>query len=61
MAAWLDRFLYFLAVTAKPGIAGQSAGMTRRIRPAAEVVAQMVREAAELLERGLPGRVRAKA
>ncbi|MCL5043849.1 MAG: nitronate monooxygenase [Deltaproteobacteria bacterium] len=43
-----------------PGIAGQSAGVIRRIRPAAEVVEQMVREAAELLARGLPARVRAQ-
>lgn len=37
-----------------PGIAGQSVGLIKRIRPAREVVEGMVREAIEILEERLP-------
>lgn len=39
--------------------AGQTSGMLTRQRPAAEILAEMVAEAAELLGSGLAGRVRA--
>ncbi len=39
--------------------AGQTAGMLKQLRPAAEILAEMVAEAAEILATGLPGRVEA--
>jgi NAD(P)H-dependent flavin oxidoreductase YrpB (nitropropane dioxygenase family) len=41
-----------------PGIAGQSVGLIKKIRPAREVVEEMVREAIEILEERLPRTVR---
>lgn len=42
-----------------PGIAGQSVGMLRRIRPAREVVEDMIAEAIEILSERLPQQVSA--
>jgi NAD(P)H-dependent flavin oxidoreductase YrpB (nitropropane dioxygenase family) len=39
--------------------AGQTAGMLKQRRPAADILAEMVAEAAEILATGLPGRVEA--
>jgi len=44
-----------------PGFAGQGIGLVDRIRPAAEVVAQMVREARAILTGGLAERVQVGA
>lgn len=44
-----------------PGIAGQSVGFIKKIRPAGEIVEEMVDGAAELLARGFPAMVRGKA
>jgi NAD(P)H-dependent flavin oxidoreductase YrpB (nitropropane dioxygenase family) len=41
--------------------AGQTAGMLHRVRPAREILEEMVEQAAEILGRELPGRVRAVA
>ena len=40
-----------------PGFAGQSIGMIRRIRPAREIVEEMVAEAVQILSAGLPAAV----
>ncbi len=44
-----------------PGIAGQSVGFTKKIRPAREIVEEMVAEAIELLAQGFPSMVQFRA
>jgi nitronate monooxygenase len=44
-----------------PGIAGQSVGFTEKIRPASEIVDEMVAEAIEVLAQGFPTMVQFSA